>query len=178
MTNALSTIEESALLGIGEYEPLVTFRTTLRGGSGSGEDITAGLVPQRTEGGDYDVQGTRLPALFVSRSLITPEETEGIHYTVELTLILPSRLAGVRMTGDQIQEAADLVLQAGQHMDNINNTSIAGRLAAAGLSQCSKYTFEYLAYEGTETQPRIVARIRFLVPYQALTGVSRGIRHA
>jgi len=177
MTNALSTIDDAVLAAIGEYPAFVTFRQGLRGSSGSGENINTGLTPVLLADGTYDVAGRRLPALFISRTLIQPEETEEIHYSVELILILPEVIEGAKITGNQIQEAADLILQAGQLTNDINRTSIAGRLQTAGMSQCAKYTFEKLAYGGNDIQPQVVARIRFLVPFRALTGSSLGVRH-
>jgi len=175
--NAFTAIDQAVVKAIGEYPPMLAFRQSLRGGSGSGEDITTGPVPQRAgPSGSYDVQDSRTPAIFITRSIVTPLPTEAVAYSPVVTMVLPRYVDADKVTADHLQEAVDLVLQAAQLTSVVQRTSISDRLRASGYSSCSVYTFEHLGFEGGDVQPRVSARLRFQVPFQALTGRSLGVR--
>lgn len=171
----LSDIDQSVVLGLASYQPLADYRSALRGGSGEGANFTSGPVPQLTQREDgatfYNVHEKDCPALFVSGTEVSPLESTGIAYEVEVTTLLPSMVLGVRLTDAQLDTAAELLGQGLQTGRTLDRTSIPDRLNDAGLSALiARYRPTHIGIDGTSYQHRIVATLQFELTPRVLQG--------
>lgn len=178
MTSILAAIDSAVATGLENNASLKAFREQLRGGSanGQGDTVQSGLVPQYDEESDqYEIVGSRLPAVFIGVSQVAGLDTGAIEYSLVAVALLPHIVSGQELSDDDYEEFAQRMHTALVAEDPLNPLSVQNVLTTSVAAVTAPYRVEQTVMGGPRAQPRVEVQVVFQIPASTLLAEARGI---